>query len=130
MEQQRACYLYGTYVGQAFQLIDDCLDFEGTTSQLGKAPLADVKSGLATGPILFAAEEFPHLITLIGRKFESPGDVDEALWLMKQSKGLIRCKELARVHAEKAIESIQMLGPSTARDSLVSLACKVVVRNY
>jgi hypothetical protein len=26
---QRACYLYGTYVGQAFQLVDDALDFEG-----------------------------------------------------------------------------------------------------
>ena len=29
-ENQRAAYLYGTYVGQAFQLIDDALDFEGT----------------------------------------------------------------------------------------------------
>ena len=28
-EDQRAAYLYGTYVGQAFQLIDDALDFEG-----------------------------------------------------------------------------------------------------
>ncbi len=26
---RRAAYLYGTYVGQAFQLIDDALDFEG-----------------------------------------------------------------------------------------------------
>lgn len=28
-ECKRAAYLYGTYVGQAFQLIDDALDFEG-----------------------------------------------------------------------------------------------------
>lgn len=28
-EMQKACYLYGTFVGQAFQLIDDVLDFEG-----------------------------------------------------------------------------------------------------
>ena len=28
-DQQRAAYLYGTYVGQAFQLVDDVLDFEG-----------------------------------------------------------------------------------------------------
>jgi hypothetical protein len=33
-ENQRAAYLYGTYVGQAFQLIDDALDFEGTRYHL------------------------------------------------------------------------------------------------
>ena len=33
-ENQRAAYLYGTYVGQAFQLIDDALDFEGTAEIL------------------------------------------------------------------------------------------------
>jgi geranylgeranyl pyrophosphate synthase len=32
-ECQRAVYLYGTYVGQAFQLIDDALDFEGKHSE-------------------------------------------------------------------------------------------------
>jgi geranylgeranyl pyrophosphate synthase len=127
---QRACYLYGCYVGQAFQLVDDALDFEGSTSVLGKAPLADLKSGLATAPTLFAAEEYPQLLSLIGRKFELPGDVDEALSLVQRSQGLKRCRELAQVHAEKAIESILLLGPSPARDSLVALACKVVTRSY
>ncbi len=28
-EYQCAAYLYGTYIGQAFQLVDDALDFEG-----------------------------------------------------------------------------------------------------
>ena len=102
----------------------------GTTSTIGKAPLADLKSGLATAPTLFAADEFPQLIPLINRKFESPGDVDEALVLVQQSQWLHKCRELARVHAEKAIEAIKILGPSIARDSLVSLACKVVTRNH
>ena len=59
-QDQRACYLYGTYVGQAFQLIDDTLDFEGSTATIGKAPLADLKSGLATAPTLFAAGTFSY----------------------------------------------------------------------
>lgn len=97
---------------------------------LGKAPLADLKSGLATAPTLFAAEEHPKLLSLIARKFELPGDVDEALSLVTKSDGLHRCKQLAQVHAEKAIEAILTLEPSVARDSLVALACKVVVRNH
>lgn len=97
---------------------------------MGKAPLADLKSGLATAPTLFAAEEFPKLKVLIGRKFESPGDVDEALLLVQQSSGLKQCRDLAQVHVEKALEAISILGPSSARDSLVALACKVVTRTH
>jgi geranylgeranyl pyrophosphate synthase len=103
---------------------------EGSTAEIGKAPLADLKSGLATAPTLFAAEEYPELITLIGRKFESPGDVDEALALVGKSQGLMKCKQLAQVHAEKAIDAIKVLGPSPARDALVALACKVVTRKH
>lgn len=125
---QRAAYLYGTYVGQAFQLIDDALDFEGSTQSIGKAPLADLKSGLATAPTIFAAEEFPKLWTLINRKFEAPGDIDEALLLVNKSKGLEKTKLLARVHAERAIEAIRAIEASPARDALISLACKVVTR--
>ncbi len=97
---------------------------------LGKAPLADLRSGLATAPTLFAAEEYPILLTLISRKFESPGDVDEALALVQKSSGLKKCRDLAQVHAERAIEAIQVFPPSLARDSLVGLACKVVTRSY
>ena len=63
---KKASYLYGVYIGQAFQLIDDALDFEGTISTMGKASYADLKSGIATAPTLFAAEQYPELIELIG----------------------------------------------------------------
>lgn len=67
---------------------------------------------------------------MIARKFELPGDVDEALSLVQRSRGLEKSRNLAQVHAEKAIESIKKLGPSSARDSLVSLACKVITRKH
>ena len=59
----------------------------GSTASIGKAPLADLKSGLATAPTLFAAEEFPELTVLIGRKFEGEGDIELALDLVKRSQG-------------------------------------------
>lgn len=100
----------------------------GTTATIGKAPLADLKSGLATAPTLFAAEEYPELVQLISRKFESPGDIELAVELVQKSSGLHLCKQLAQVHVEKAIEAISILGPSPAREALISLACRVVTR--
>ena len=41
--------------------------------QLGKPTLNDLRSGLATAPVLYAAEEYPELNTLILRRFKSEG---------------------------------------------------------
>ena len=42
--------------------------------QLGKPILNDLRSGLATAPVLYAAEEHPELNTLILRRFKSEGE--------------------------------------------------------
>ena len=61
--------------------------YKGSLASIGKAPLADLKSGLATAPTLFASEEFPQLTTLIGRKFEGEGDIELAVNLVSRSQG-------------------------------------------
>ena len=50
-------FQYGRNVGVAFQLVDDLLDFTVSADQLGKPAAADPKLGLATAPVLFAAEK-------------------------------------------------------------------------
>ena len=55
------------------QFVDDVLDFTGSTMQLGKPALNDLKSGLATAPVLYAAEEHPELHALILRRFKCEG---------------------------------------------------------
>jgi hexaprenyl-diphosphate synthase len=52
------------------------MDFESVESTMGKPSGADLQLGLATGPVLFAWEEFPELGPLIERKFKQPGDVE------------------------------------------------------
>lgn len=41
----------------SFQLIDDVLDFTSCADHLGKPTAADLKLGLATGPVLFACRQ-------------------------------------------------------------------------
>ena len=96
---------------------------------MGKPALSDLNAGLATAPVLFAAEEFPeHLNPLIERKFKLDGDVDEAVKWVLNSKGMEKTKELAQTHAELAMEAVLDLKPSAYRDALVHLAYKVVDR--
>ena len=123
-----ASYRFGKHVGMAFQLVDDVLDFEGSLSQLGKPALADLRAGLATAPVLFAAEECPELEPLIDRKFKEEGDVDRTVDLVAATCGMERTKAMARVHAEIAMDAILELHPSEHRDALVHLANKVVAR--
>ena len=73
-----AAYNYGRSIGIAFQLVDDLLDFEASSEQLGKPAAADLKLGLATAPVLFATTKFPELEDMIARRFTKPGDVEKA----------------------------------------------------
>ena len=128
-ELVEASYKFGKHVGMAFQLVDDVLDFEGTVADMGKPAFADLKAGLATAPVLLAAEEFPEeLEPLILRKFKQEGDVPRAVDFILASQGLERTKNLARVHAECAMEALLVIQPSLYRDALVHLSSKVVSR--
>ena len=56
---KQALALQAVSLGGAAQFVDDVLDFTGSTLQLGKPALNDLRSGLATAPVLFAAEVRP-----------------------------------------------------------------------
>jgi len=53
---EEACADYGRSLGTAFQLVDDLLDYEGSTSQLGKNVGDDLREGKPTLPLLVAME--------------------------------------------------------------------------
>ena len=75
---------------------------------MGKPALNDLKSGLATAPVLFAAEEYPELSPLILRRFKNPGDVEMAERLVFQSKGLQRTRDLAAEHSNLAVQAVNL----------------------
>ena len=113
-ETAAAAYAYGKHLGLAFQFQDDVLDFTGSGSILGKPTLGDLREGIATAPVLFAAEEFPGLRDLIGRRFKQEGDVDQAAAWVKQSQGIEKTKHLAQQHAAEAAAAIDALPPADA----------------
>lgn len=123
-------YNYGRHLGLAFQIVDDILDFTGSTDVLGKPAGSDLKSGNLTAPVLYAMEEVPVLEVLIEREFAQPGDFEQAIALVQNSQGLARSRELANHHGQAAIACLQNLPPSESKQALVNLSDYVLRRLY
>ncbi|KAM8823566.1 all trans-polyprenyl-diphosphate synthase PDSS1 [Spinachia spinachia] len=122
-------YKYGENVGIAFQLVDDVLDFTSAASHLGKPSAVDLKLGLATGPVLFACQQFPELHSMIMRRFSSEGDIDQAWQYVLQSDGVQQTEYLAQRYCQEAIRQVSMLRPSEERDALIRLTEMVLTRD-
>ncbi|XP_016744063.1 solanesyl-diphosphate synthase 1, mitochondrial isoform X2 [Gossypium hirsutum] len=126
---------YGKNLGLAFQLIDDVLDFTGTSASLGKGSLSDIRHGIITAPILFAMEEYPQLRAVVDKGFDNPANVDIALEYLGKSRGIERTKELAMKHANLAAAAIDSLRQSDdedvikSRQALIDLTQRVITRN-
>ena len=56
--------------------MDDVLDYISTTAEMGKKAGSDLESGVATAPVLYAAEEFPEIKEMMQRDFSQSGDVE------------------------------------------------------
>ncbi|CAN6689476.1 unnamed protein product [Malus baccata var. baccata] len=128
-------YDYGKNLGLAFQLIDDVLDFTGTSASLGKGSLSDIRHGIVTAPILFAMEEFPQLRTVVEQGLDNnPANIELALDYLGRSRGIHRTRELATKHANLAAAAIESLPESEdenvrkSRRALLDLTHIVVTR--
>jgi len=123
-----AAYLYGGYLGIAFQIVDDLLDIQQDAKTTGKPVGADMQNGHATAPVLYAMEEHPELKELILRRFKREGDAEKGLELVLNSSGIEKTQKLIEFYRQKAIEAASKLSSSDARDALVNLAELVVAR--
>ncbi|XP_073085155.1 all trans-polyprenyl-diphosphate synthase PDSS1 isoform X3 [Manis javanica] len=110
-------------------LIDDVLDFTACSDQMGKPTSADLRLGLATGPVLFACQQFPEMNAMIMRRFSLPGDVDRARQYVLQSDGVQQTAYLAQRHCHEAVREISKLRPSPERDALIQLSEIVLTRD-
>ncbi|XP_041372252.1 all trans-polyprenyl-diphosphate synthase PDSS1-like [Gigantopelta aegis] len=121
-------YQYGRNIGIAFQLMDDLLDFTSSDAVMGKPTSADLKLGLATAPVLFAAQTYPELHVMIMRRFSYDGDVQKARYYVAQSDGVAQTRFLATQHAKEAVRLLKLLKPSDSQLALISLAEMVLKR--
>lgn len=119
-------------MGIAFQLIDDVLDFTSHSDALGKPGHgADLRLGLATAPVLFAAAKHPQLNAMIMRRFANADDVARAFEYVLASDGIAETRFLAAKYVENAerILDAKFTRPTPERDFFKSLVRSVLTRD-
>lgn len=127
-----ACAAYGRALGTAFQLIDDLLDYEGSTAELGKNIGDDLREGKPTLPLLVAMQRgTPEQRDLI-REAIIHGEVErmpQIVEVVKATGALQATREAAQVQAEQAKQWLQALPASEFKDALLQLAFDSINRS-
>jgi octaprenyl-diphosphate synthase len=123
---------YGTYLGTAFQLIDDVLDYSGDASVIGKNLGNDLAEGKATLPLIHAMTRgTPEERQMVRHAITEGGLQDFAvIHAMIESTGaLAYSRQVAAAEADRATAALQLLPDSTHKDSLLQLATFAVRRS-
>jgi octaprenyl-diphosphate synthase len=138
---------YGRNAGLAFQLVDDLLDFTGSSEQLGKPVLSDLKEGKVTLPLILALKavsprssdgngngasgnENRKLVAAVlkERDFKSvrPEQITD---LVRETGALDRAAKLAREYGKKAKACLEALPDTEYRRSLLAVPDFILERD-
>lgn len=130
-ETEESCAAYGRSLGTAFQLIDDLLDYEGATTELGKNVGDDLREGKPTLPLLLAMERGSPSQRELLRHAVQHGEVarlSDIVTIVKETGALEATRDAARLEANKAESCLEKLPASRFRDALLESCVRSVER--
>jgi octaprenyl-diphosphate synthase len=131
-ELEEACADYGRSLGTAFQLVDDLLDYEGNSNELGKNVGDDLREGKPTLPLLLALERAaPGECDLIRHAIEhgEQARLQEILSIVRRTGALEGTRQAAQAESDKARAALAQLPPSRAREALLDLCVRSIHRS-
>jgi octaprenyl-diphosphate synthase len=129
---EEACASYGRSLGTAFQLVDDLLDYEGATAELGKNVGDDLREGKPTLPLLLAMERGSVQERALVRQAIQNGEVEllpQIVDIVRRTGALEATRSAARDEADKAVRCLDLLPASVYRDALLECCARSVERS-
>ncbi len=122
---ETAMVRYGQNLGTAFQLVDDALDFNASSEELGKNLGDDLAEGKATLPLIYAMQVGSESERALIRKAIVDGGLDQmdAIQSIIESTGALTYTE-KRAHeaADIAISALADIPDSEHKQALISIA--------
>ena len=122
-DKQDALYKFGEYLGVAFQMIDDALDYEGQATDMGKNSGDDFKEGKITLPLLAVLEkantsEKEFLNRTISQKDQGDADMEIMQGLIKKYDAIATTYEMATLYGAKSKDALNLFPDSEYKIAL------------
>ena len=126
---------YGTNLGLAFQLIDDALDYGGSSAELGKKVGDDFREGKITLPVVLAyrrgsESERAFWQRALERGEIGEGDLEKAIGLLRSHHAIEDTVERARHFGSVSRDALAPLPESPHKDALLEVVDFCIERAY
>lgn len=130
---EQAVANYGLHLGNAFQIMDDMLDYTADPKELGKNLGDDLAEGKPTLPLIHAMSNGTNQQADFIRDAIKQGNRDaytEVLSILEQTGSIEYTARFAKTEAEKAITCLTPLEDSTYKATMKQLALFSIQRNF
>ena len=132
-EQEFSLAKYGMYLGTAFQLVDDVLDYSASSDDIGKNIGDDLAEGKPTLPLIrVMTTGTKQQIAVVRKAIQEGGrnNIEQVMDAINATDAIAYTAEKARDEANKAIEMLVNIPDSEFRRALITLARFSVSRSY
>ena len=117
---------YGKYLGTAFQLVDDIIDYSSSSEEMGKNLGDDLAEGKPTLPLLYAMwhgnEKQQSLIREAIETSNGMDNLEAILAAISETGALEYTKEQALKAKQQALNALEIIPESDYKEALKSLA--------
>ncbi len=127
-----AAAAYGRHLGTAFQLVDDVLDYNGVSDEIGKTVGDDLREGKPTLPLIHVMLNGNDAERALVREAIEQGHTDHfdaIMMAIRRTGALDYTMEKAIAEAQTAAQLVAQLQDSPYRDALIALAEQAVRRD-
>jgi octaprenyl-diphosphate synthase len=133
--EQAACRSYGLNLGIAFQLVDDALDYGGTSAKLGKNVGDDFREGKVTLPVVLSFRRGDEQERDFWRRTLEHGhvaerDLEQAISIMRRHKALEDTLERARHYGAIARDALALFPKSAMKQALLDAVDFCIARAH
>ena len=111
---------FGRCMGMAFQIADDCKDYEWTQAQARKPVGNDIKGGVITLPLILAMRKDPDLRAAAKELMVTQFNTEEFIQSVREKGGGTEARKLAERYATWAVRALGNI-PQKKRDALLAI---------